>query len=683
MPRLSAVGISGLQVGEDVNDEYRPHRASWPLRRHGLPADDQGRQVAGARLTAPVVVAQRWGIAPAALWVCAALTLGGPALAADPMPYSLALAPTGQPSLDRVLADASRLAGLRERAPVGPFALIARAEADVARLDTVLRSFGYYDAGIAIRIAGRDLADSALLPLLEDLPADRPVTVTVAFDLGPLYRLGEVRLEGVVTPAARAVFTLRPAEPARAARILAAGEAVLRVLREDGFALARVPPPDAVVDHDTRTMDVAYLAQSGPRLALGEVTVTGLERLREGYVLRRLGLTPGDIYNPTRLEAARRDLLAGGALAWARLTPGDAPDTQGRLPLALEVAERPPRVLRLGAAWSSDEGGTLSGSWSHRNLFGGAERLDLDGEVGGLGENRVSSLNYLASAALRIPDLWIRNLDLRLNLAGVSEFLDAYDRDAMTAGAALERRLSERLSASAGLAYERSRVVQDGLAENYHLLSLPLTLSYDDTDDPLAPRRGLRLAARLAPVQALGSEGQGFVVARVAASAYLDLSGGHWYRQRPASSPEDPAGAGGTVIAGRLVIGSIQGAESTAVPPDWRFYAGGGGSVRGYPFQSIGPKTSSGSPAGGDGLLEAGLELRQRIGKTWGAVAFVDTGAVSEDGIPGAAALCVGVGAGLRYYTPIGPVRVDVATPLNRAAGDSPLQLYLGIGHAF
>lgn len=200
---------------------------------------------------------------------------------------------------------------------------------------------------------------------------------------------------------------------------------------------------------------------------------------------------------------------------------------------------------------------------------------------------------------------------------------------------------------------------------------------------PSPPAVGLRLAARLAPVQALGSEGQGFVVARVAASAYLDLSGGHWYRQRPASSPEDPAGAGGTVIAGRLVIGSIQGAESTAVPPDWRFYAGGGGSVRGYPFQSIGPKTSSGSPAGGDGLLEAGLELRQRIGKTWGAVAFVDTGAVSEDGIPGAAALCVGVGAGLRYYTPIGPVRVDVATPLNRAAGDSPLQLYLGIGHAF
>jgi translocation and assembly module TamA len=420
-------------------------------------------------------------------------------------------------------------------------------------------------------------------------------------------------------------------------------------------------------------MDVIYLAEPGPRLALGSVSITGLERLQEDSVLRRLGLRPGEPFSPTRLEAARRDLLAGGVLAWARLTPGDSPDAQGRLPLTLEVAERPPRVLRFAGAWSSDEGGTLSSSWTHRNLFGRAERLTLSGEIGRLVDQGPHDLSYLANATLRIPDLWRRDLNLRLDLGAVSESLEAYDREAATGGLALELRLSELVSGSAGVAVERSRITQDGLPQDYWLLSLPMTLTYDSTDEPLDPRRGLRLAALLTPAQELDADGQGFVLGRLTGSAYWDLGA--------ALRPE--AGPGRSVLAGRLVLGSIVGAAPDAVPPDWRFYAGGGGSVRGYPFQSIGPHTASGTPAGGDGLLEAGLELRQRFGANWGAVAFADAGAVSESGIPGTGALSVGVGIGLRYFTPIGPIRADIATPLNHNQGDPSVQLYIGIGQAF
>jgi translocation and assembly module TamA len=287
--------------------------------------------------------------------------------------------------------------------------------------------------------------------------------------------------------------------------------------------------------------------------------------------------------------------------------------------------------------------------------------------------NRPDTLSYLAGASLRIPDLWVRDLNLRLDLGGVSESLEAYDREAATAGVVLERRLSERLSGSGGVAFERSRVTQDGVAQDYRLLSLPLTLTYDGTDDPLDPHRGIRLAAQVSPTQALGSDGVGFVLGRAVGSGYLDL----------AVIPGAQLPQGRTVLAGRLALGSIVGASPAEVPPDWRFYAGGGGSVRGYPFQSIGPRTAAGTPAGGDGLLEAGLELRQRIGTNWGAVAFVDSGAVSESGIPGSGTLSVGVGVGVRYFTPIGPVRADIATPLNQSAGDSPVQLYIGIGQAF
>ena len=600
------------------------------------------------------------------------------AFAADSQPYTLVIAPTGDPLIDQALADSSQLAGLRTRAPVGPFALIGRTEADVARFDTVLRSFGYYDAKTHVRIAGLASDDPALLPLMEGRSAALPVAVAVTVDLGPLYHLRVVRLDGQVPEQARLAFKLTPGEPARAAAVVAAGEAVRNALQEDGYALAQVPPPDAVVDHDTRTMDVVYTAEPGPQLTLGAVSITGLDRLREDYVLRRLGLMPGEPFSPTRLEAARQDLLAGGVLAWARLTPGPQPDAQGRLPLTLEVAERPLRAVRFTGAFSSDEGASGSASWTHRNLFGRAEQLTLRGEIGRVSEDPSAAMSYLANATLRIPDLWVRDLDLRLDLGGVSESLDAYDREAVTGGVTLERRLSAQWSISAGLAFERSRVTQDAVPQDYELVSLPLTLNYDSTDTPLDPRRGWRLAALLTPTQDLGGAGQSFVLGRVAGSGYLDLTGG----LRDALRAQ--GGSGRTILAARLVTGSIAGAPAAAVPANWRFYAGGGGSVRGYPFQSIGPRTAANTPFGGDGLLEASLELRQRFGGNWGAVAFVDAGevSVSENPVEGGT-LAIGVGMGLRYFTPIGPVRVDLATPLDPADGDAAVQLYIGIGQAF
>ncbi len=608
-----------------------------------------------------------------ALLLLACVFLVAKVFGADTILYDLQITPTGDRALDQSLLDVSRLSGLREAVPVGPFALLARAQSDLGRFDMVLRSFGYYDGLIDLRIAGRAPDDLALLPELEALRDGAKVTVLASVDTGPLYRLDVVRLEGAVPDAVRARFDLQPGQPARAADVLAAGEAVSMALQEEGFALARVPAPEAVVDHDTRTMDVVYRVDPGPRVTIGAVSVTGLGRLREDYVRRRLGLRIGEPFSPTRLESARQDLMSAGVLAWARLAPGTEPDEAGRLPLTLEVAERPARVVRLAGAFSSDEGATVAASWTHRNLWGRAERLTLGGEIGRVTDSDLGSLTYLVSAGLTVPDLWRRDLDLRLDGGAVSESLDAYDRDAATAGLALERRLAAGLAASAGLAFERSRVRQDGPAVDYWLLSLPLTVSWDKTDNALDPSRGVRLAVRVAPTRLLESGGQGFVVARLAGSTYLVLD----------SAPVASEAQRRTVLAARLVLGSIFGATADAVPPDWRFYAGGGGSVRGYPFQSIGPRTASDSPAGGDGLLEAALELRRRWGENWGGVLFADAGAVSRDGIPGSGALAVGLGVGVRYFTAIGPVRVDLATPLSGCCGGSSVQLYIGIGQAF
>ena len=599
------------------------------------------------------------------------LLMFGLAVSANCVSYTLVIGLSGDAAVDALAAASSRLASLRDTGPVPPLALISRAEADVDRFDTLLRSFGYYDALIDIRIAAMGLDDPRMLPLLEAQPAAGAVPVAVTLDPGPLYRLGQVRLDGPVPGPARAAFDLRPGAPARAADVLAAGEAMLSALREEGFALATMDMPDVLVDHDTRTMDVTYRAQPGPRLAIGEVRVIGLERLREGFVLRRLGLVAGEPYRPSRLEAARRDLMQTGVLAWARLTPGTEPDGRGRLPLTLELAERPRRVIRWTGAYSSDLGATLSASWVHRNLFGGAERLELIGEVSGLSAARGEPRGYLSQANLTIPDLVRRNLDLSLRLGAVSEDLDAYDRDALMAGPALQWRVSDRLALSAGLGYERSRITQSGVTGDYRLLSLPLNLSYDGADDPLDPHLGVRVTATVSPTRSLAADAGDFVLAQLSAAAYLDMS----------RALDAEAAAGRRVLAGRVLLGRIAGAAVDRVPPDWRFYAGGGGSVRGYPFQSIGPTGAGGRPTGGTALVEGSLELRQRLRGNWGLAAFVDAGAVSDDGPPDA--LSVGVGAGVRYFTPIGPIRVDVAAPLDRRPGDASAQLYIGIGQAF
>ncbi|MBK5940554.1 autotransporter assembly complex protein TamA [Halochromatium roseum] len=614
------------------------------------------------------------------------------------LPYQLNIAPLSNPLLEPSIAETSVLERLRESAPVGPFGLIARANSDLDRIDHVLRSFGYYDALISIRIDGRALSDPSLLSRLEALPPATSVMVDLLIDPGPLYRIDSVQLAGPVPAVARAAFTLKPGAPATAPEVLAAGLALLEALLEDGFPLAQVPPPEVIVNHWTRTMAVTYQVEPGERLPLGEIEIIGLKRLREGTVRRRLGLRPGEPFSPSRLEAARRALLANDALASARLTPATAPDASGRLPLRLEVVERPPRVLRLAGAYSSDEGGSLAASWSHRNLFGGAEHLTLGAEVSQLSAGPIGDINDFVRASLRIPDLWRRDLDLRLELGAVSERLDAYNRDAVTASALLEQRVSAQLSLGAGIGVENARIVQDGPAQALRLLSLPITADWDSSDDPLDPRRGWRLAAQLTPTPWVqGDEGDSFVRTRLSGAIYFDLSTPTVGNEAPAStalpalplSPASPTvGArpkrlGRRVLALRLAIGRIFGANANAIPPDWRFYAGGGGSVRGYPYQSIGPRTANGSPAGGDALLEGSLELRQRIGARWGVAAFVDVADVSADGFQGFGNLAVGVGLGARFHTPVGPIRLDLASPLTEAEGEASVQLYIGIGQAF
>lgn len=614
----------------------------------------------------PPHIPARWRRAGLLLALSGALlTAPPPSRAADPQPYSVALAPTGNATLDHALNAASTLISLRESAPVGPFPLLARARGDHERFERVLHGLGFYAATVAIRVAGRPLDDPGLLSALD--AGTGPVAIAVSITPGPLFHLRRIALTGEAPPGSLAKLGLAAGQPAVASDVLAGGARLLAALREDGHAMARVEPPIATIDRAARAVDLRFAVAAGPRVDLGPIAVSGLTRLNESYLRRRLGLHEGERFSPTAIAKARTSLTETGLFRSVRVEPATALDQAGRLPVTVTVSERKLRTVSFAARFSTDQGGSLSAGWTHRDLWGEAEKLTLSAAATELGGTATRQPGYDLGAVLTLPDWHRRDQSLTFNLAALREYLDAYDRIGLVGGAVLARRLDRHLTASLGVQATIEEVHQEGRRDTYRLGQVPLRLSYDSTTSPLDPASGSRASLSLIPSLSLGNHATNtFVIAEAAGSTYLDFGS-----------------EGRSVLALRALVGMVSGAGVFAMPPDQRFYAGGSGTIRGFRYQSLGRRFASGRPMGGNAVDVATVEFRQRIGKSWGAAAFIDAGQINQSGIPFTGALAVGAGAGVRYYTAIGPLRVDVAVPLTRERKADAFELYIGLGQAF
>lgn len=589
------------------------------------------------------------------------------ARAADPQPYTVTLGKTSHAALDQALSNSSTLLSLRQKAPVGPFALVVRAQEDANRFVTALHSFGYYKGKVEVRIAGRALSDPGLPELLDHAPAEPPVQVIVSVSTGPLFHLRKIEIQGKVPEQARAKIGLISEAPAVASDVLAARERLLNGLREEGYALAKIDPPVAILEAPANALDITYQVHTGPRVELGPITVKGLDRVNESFVRHRLLVHPGERFNPVAIEKARQDLVSLGVFSSVRTLTAEKLDAQGRLPIELDVTERPRHAVSLDAAYSTDLGASFSAAWQNRNLFGNAEQLSLTAGVAQLGGSSTIGIGYHAAASFIKPGFLRRDQSLQSDLGAIKQSLDAYDQKAITADVLLNRKFSEHWSRSIGLAAEEERITQEGVTQDFTLLGLPLTMKYDTTNSLLDPTQGIRAAALVTPTQPLvGPRTSPFLLMQVSGSAYLNLG--------------EP---GRSVLALRGMIGDAEAASQSELPPDKRFYAGGSATVRGYKYQSIGPLFPDDKPKGGTALVAGTVEYRQRILSNYGAVAFVDVGEVTADGPPFSGTWRIGAGVGARYYTAVGPIRLDVALPLSRQAGGDAFELYIGIGQAF
>jgi translocation and assembly module TamA len=585
--------------------------------------------------------------------------------AADPQPYAVTLQPTDIKPLNTALHDASTLIALEKKAPVGPFALVQRALQDADRFQTVLHSYGYYDAAVTLTIDGHALTDPALPDLLARHPADPPAKVEAAFTPGPLFHIGRITINGAVPQALRDKLGLEPGAPAVAADVVAAQDRLLTALRDESYPLARVELEPANLRPPEHLLDVAFDAQTGPRADLGPIDITGLQQMNESFLRRRLPIHQGDPFSPTALDEARQNLMALGVFSSVRMDPADHLNANGNLPITIAVTENKLHAVDLGASYSTDLGLGASVGWHHRNLFGNAEQLNLLAESNVAG-NATHGPGYKATAQFIKPDFLALNQQLEIDFGALKQNLEAYDQTAITQEIKLHRQFGEHWDLSVGLLGEQERILQEDVSRHYNLIGVPLVAKYDSTDSLLDPTRGIRARIGLTPFHSMSNEHATFFTMEVSGSTYFDLSGG-----------------GRSVLAMRGLVGKIAGANVFSLPPDQRFYAGGSATVRGYRYQSIGPKFPSLRPTGGTAVSAGSLEFRQRILDKYGAVAFVDTGQVSDNGVPFTSHWRIGAGVGFRYYTPIGPVRLDVAVPLNKELGGDSFELYIGIGQAF
>jgi len=605
----------------------------------------------------------------------AVAAFGSVAHAADPQPYRVDIASVGNSEMDSTLKATSDLESLRKAAPVSPFGLIARARSDIDRLTTALQSFGYYQCVVAIKINGTMVTNAALGDALTAFAKGTDARVAVSFTLGPLYHLRHVEVDGDLPEAVRGILGLHDGDPAVASAVLAGGGRMLTALQEQGYAFAKVDPPVAYEAADAPVLDLRFHVVTGPKVNFGQIHIQGLQRVHESLLRGRLPLHTGDRYSASAIERARHDMLGLGVFNQVSLQIGTAVDDTGGVPITFKVRERLRHTIAVTAAYSSDLGGSGGVTWSDRNVFGSAQQLTLAASIINVGGSDSTGVGYDTSAKYLIPDFGRRDQSLQFAVGAIKQSLQAYDQTARTTSVTLTRKLSSVWTASVGGATSGEQIIQENTTRFYTLFALPMNVIYDSTDlnSPLAdPRHGIRGSVGVTPTVALGHPNATFIIIQVKIAGYFDLN--HLIDIEP----------GRTVLAARAFAGVAEGAGEFSLPPDQRFYAGGSGTIRGYQYQSVGPKfVPDGLPTGGTAISAGSLELRQRFGNSWGAAMFVDAGQVSASLKAVPDEFRVGVGVGLRYFTPIGPIRVDVAVPTQRSSGNDAFEIYIGLGQAF
>ena len=583
----------------------------------------------------------------------------------DPVAYTAEMTVKDRAELDKRLRAVSELLDKQSEPPSGTIGLLSRAQSDHQQLIATLYEEGHYGGTVSIRIGGRPYQE---IPINETLARAEPVAVAISVDPGPVFTFGRLEFPGASDDASSAAaLGLVAGEPARSGLILQAENRLIEAWRMRGYPHARISDRTITADHATQRLDVVIAVEKGRAATFGTVTVTGTERMDADFVARQAGIPAGQVYSSNTIKAAAKRLRALEVFDSVVITEAETLAPDGTLPIIINVGERKRRVIGIGVTASNTEGFGAEAFWAHRNLFGRAEQFRIEGAVNRIGDaSGVDDLDYHAAITFAKPGVLGPATTLTAGLAADQENPDAFSKRAVSGEIGLTRIFNDQITGSAGLEVEWSKTTDVFGARTNLLIGIPLALVYDSRDSTLNPTEGYRATVMAEPIYD-AQNSNAFFIAQGSLASYLSLSD-----------------ADSIVLAARIAAGSIVGASLAAIPSDRRFYAGGGGSIRGYAFQAASPRTASGVLTGGRSFAEASLEARIAVTDTIGIVPFIDIGGAFADSLPGSdGTFFAGAGVGLRYLTPVGPLRFDVAVPLKTIQGEPDYGIYVGFGQAF
>lgn len=554
----------------------------------------------------------------------------------------------------------ARAIGEADEPPANRFEARRRAREAASAAEALLRSEGYYQ------------------PLLEDVVEGEtsPVAV-VRITPGRRFELTAPTLNWIApepseeaAAMAAAAVEIVPGAPGRAVDVIAAEGRVVAALTRQGYADARTEPRRVVVDHAAFTVAPTYNVASGPLVKLDGVLVDTRGPTNPNWVAGLAPWSEGDRYDPEDVAELERRLLETGVYdgVGVALAPAERTTAEGYRPIIVTLTDRPRRITEAGATFSTAEGSGVDVIQTRYNRFGRADTLRL--------ELRLADVDSRIGADLSLPHWGRPGRTLRLSTAAVNEDTDAYRRIALVLAADLQQRIGKTSWFSYGVGLDAGHYTQTRFDpvtsaplvfdRNLAVLTGRVSAYWDQSNDPLDPTQGWRVTASAQPTAVAGDDTALFLKAESQGTAYFPLDE-----------------AARTVIAARLRLGSIIGAGELSVPSDRLFYSGGGGSVRGYEYQGVAPRLPDNTPRGGTSLFETSIEVRRDVGRNFQAVAFVDAGSVGFSEFPDFSNLRYSAGVGARYKLPFGPIRADIAFPLDRRPGDADFQVYVSIGQAF
>jgi translocation and assembly module TamA len=563
--------------------------------------------------------------------------------------------PGADDALRDTLVNSSVLIAARREGNTTPQDLLAASQAEYARLLGVLYENARYGGVISVLIDGREAAS---IPPLNAPRSIREVVVRV--NPGPVYRFGTATV-GPLAPGTQVPEGFRRGRPAGTGTIRNTAASAVDAWRAEGHAKAEIADQDIVARHGANRVDVRLAVDPGPRLRFGQIGVRGNKDVKTARIAKISGLREGPVFDPEEVDRAANRLRRTGSFSSVNVVEGETPTTDGRLPMTIEVVEATPRRFGVGAEYSTTEGVRLSGFWLHRNFLGGAERFRVDGAVAGLG-GETGGVDYSLGIRYERPATPKADIDLFAELS--FEALDEPDFTSDTTEFTLgfTRYATDHLTVGFGVGYLYSDTTDAFGRETYQLLTIPLTAENDRRDDSLNPREGYYGDLAVTPFLGIDGTTNGTRV----------VFDGRAYRT-----------SGELTFAGRVQVGSLFGPALSDSPPFYRFYSGGGGTVRGHGYQSLGVDVA-GQTTGGRSFLGLSGEVRSGVTKNIQLVGFYDWGYIGAESFPDFSGKShAGAGVGIRYDTGIGPIRFDVAVPVDGRRDGSDFYLYIGIGQAF